>query len=153
MRHPAIHMEAFDLTSRIGIAKTASFSVGQTLRGVNFTLEKTAIESYVEAVQDPAQLFKQNGLVPTLAIAAIAKNRLMESLNIPDGAIQSQANFDFISEVKLGEILHCQGTISEHWIRNGIHFVGVDIRVKKTNRKCVLKGKMGFILAPLAGGK
>jgi hypothetical protein len=115
---------------------------------VNFILDKTITESYIEAVDDLAKLYFRSGFVPPLAIAAIAKNRMMEQLKIPDGAIQSQAIFDFLSRVKFGESLRCNGIISEHWNRNGVNYVAVDIRVNSLNNRCVLKGRMGFILAP-----
>ncbi len=122
-------------------------SVGRALPRVSFTLYKTAVESYIDSVEDCTRIYLNKGLVPPLAIAAIAKKKLMEVLHIPDGAIQSQATFDFLGPIRLEETLRCHGTISEHWVRNRVNYVAVDIRVNSTDRKCVNKGKMGFIRA------
>jgi hypothetical protein len=127
-------------------------SVGLSLGDVAFTIDRAAVNSYVKSVEDRTGLYGREGFVPPLAVAAIAKKRLMESLHIPDGAIQSQAVFDFKGVVKSGEALHCSGVVSEHWKRNGVNYVAVDIRVTGMKGKCILKGKMGFILAPSAAG-
>ena len=129
-----------------------NFSVGRVLPNVSFSIDKAAVESYIESVKDQAVLYQNKGLVPPLAAAAIAKKRLLEVLHSPDGAIQSQAVFDFMGVVKSGDTLRCRGIISEHWVRNGVNYVAVDIQVSGINRRCVLKGRMGFILAPSADG-
>lgn len=127
--------------------EVVDLSVGRALPAVNFTLDKAMVESYIESVEDQTGLYHHSGFVPPLAVAAIAKKKLMEALHIPDGAIQSQAIFDFLSRVKSGGTLRCSGIISEHWKRNGVNYIAVDIRVNGMNRRCILKGRMGFILA------
>ncbi len=132
----------------IPVTEAGDLSVGRILPRVTFTVDKALVESYIQSVDDLSGLFQRNCLVPPLALAAIARKRLMEVLHIPDGAIQSQAIFDFLCGVKLEEPLQCSGTISEHWKRNGVNYVAVDIWVDRMNRRRALKGKMGFILAP-----
>jgi hypothetical protein len=128
--------------------KATDLSVGRALPIVAFTLDEALIRSYIESVEDETGSYEQKNLVPPLAIAAIAKKKLMEVLHIPDGAIQSLAIFDFWSLVRLGEMLKCRGDISEHWIRNNVNYVAVDIQINSINRRRVLSGTMGFILAP-----
>ena len=150
MPKAAVHVETCNLMAvSSNLVKTgpADLSVGRALTSVSFTLCKTAVEAYIKSVEDSTGIYLKKGLIPPLAIAAIAKKKLMEVLHIPDGAIQSQATFDFLGSVKLEEPLCCHGAISEHWMRNKVNYVAVDIRVNRADRRCVLKGKMGFILA------
>jgi hypothetical protein len=149
--YTAVHVEAYNLVA-VSVSSPQSqaldLSVGRALPRVNLTLDERTVESYIASVDDQTGIYRRTGLVPPLAVAAIAKKRLMEVLHIPDGAIQSQAIFDFMGVVKSEETLHCRGVISEHWMRNSVNYVAVDIRVNGMNRRCVLKGRMGFILAP-----
>ncbi len=151
MRQTAVHVETYNLMPSPASPQqpqALNLTVGLPLPRVSFALDGATVESYIKSVDDKTALHRSTGLVPPLAIAAIAKKKLMEVLHIPDGAIQSLAAFDFMNAVKLGEDLRCGGVISEHWVRGGVNYVAVDIHVDGKNRRRILKGTMGFILAP-----
>ncbi len=151
MRQTAVYVETYNLMSFPASpqqSQALNLTVGLPLPRVSFIVDDATAESYIKSVDDRTSLYRSTGLVPPLAVAAIAKKKLMEVLHIPDGAIQSLAAFDFMNAVKSGESLRCGGVISEHWVRGGVNYVAVDIHVDGKNRRRILKGTMGFILAP-----
>jgi len=123
--------------------------VGYELPGVRFTIDQVMFDCYLTAVQEPNGLFRNNRLVPPMAVATYAMATIADGVSLPPGTIYTHGDVEFLSVVNVGDTISCQGRVSQKQVRGTFHLITVEFSVFNQGRKQVLTGKTSFILPEL----
>ncbi len=115
-----------------------------------FELTADMVAAYIEAVDEPGEMYRGTGLVPPTAVAAFAMTELSRSLTIPPGSVHVAQELSFLGTVTTGETVTCTSRVSRKVDRGQMHLVSIDIRVHNREQKPVLTGRLTFMLPPTA---
>ncbi len=131
-----------------GQAKTEYYqlSVGFEFPPQSYCLDSSAIALYLDAVKENNSLFRNEGLVPPMAVTALAMSALSQSITMPSGTIHVSQELDFLKAVKVGDSITCHSKVSRKVERGGLRLMNVDISVANQNQETVLTGRIGFVL-------
>jgi acyl dehydratase len=131
-----------------GQAKTEYYqlSVGFEFPPRSYTLDSSAVDLYLEAVKENKDFFRQEGLVPPMAVTAFAMSALSQEIAMPSGTIHVSQELDFLKAVKVGDTITCRSKVSRKIERGGLRLMNVDISVANQNQETVLTGRVGFVL-------
>jgi acyl dehydratase len=141
------------MTEKAGI-EYHQLSVGFEFSPQSYVLDSTAVALYLEAVQEPHELYRREALVPPMAVTAFAMSALSESITLPDGTIHVSQELDFLKLVRVGDTITCRSRVSRKVDRGGLHLMNTDISVINQKGEEVLTGRVGFVLPDqLPGGK
>ena len=111
----------------------------------HFKLDAATAAAYLKAVEDTSPFYRDTGLVPPMAIAALAMAALAEGMTLPPGAIHVSQEFDFIDAVTVGESLTSHAKVGAKQSRSKFRILSIDLNVLSGTR-AVLIGKTSFIL-------
>ncbi|MBT3363399.1 MAG: hypothetical protein HN929_12425 [Chloroflexi bacterium] len=112
----------------------------------NFTLTSLAVDAYVEATSDSAAFYRESGLVPPMAAAALAMAAQSENLSFPDGAIHVSQQVQFCGQVSVGEAIVCTSKILSQRKRGKFHMLAIGMEAVCADNRIVFKGSTSFIL-------
>ncbi len=118
----------------------------------SYVLDTAAVTLYLKATQETDDLFLRDGLVPPMAVTALAMSALAQSISMPSGTIHVSQELDFLKTVKVNDTITCLSKISRKVERGGLRLMNTDITVINQNEEKVLTGKVGFVL-PEPGNK
>ena len=101
---------------------------GQPLPPFTLLIDEPTVAAYLDATGEPREHWV--GLVPPLAIGALALGALLEEVAPPPGLVHTNQEFDFSCAVPVGMTLAGQFTVDQRSIRRGTMFTtfGVEIR-------------------------
>jgi len=95
-------------------------TAGHIFVPITFTISAADASAYREAVgatlpaSGPAR-----GLVPGLAVAALALGKLLEQVTLPPGSLHASESLEFHSTVPEGSELECRARLSQRSVRAG----------------------------------
>jgi acyl dehydratase len=112
----------------------------------SYTLDSSLVSLYLEAVGESNELFRQEQLVPPMAVTAFAMASLSQGLSMPPGTIHVSQELDFLKVVKVGDSITCRSKVSRKVDRGGLRLMNTDITVVNQNQESVLTGRVGFVL-------
>jgi len=115
-----------------------------------FKLEAVRVTHFLRSVGDTSQVYQGSGLVPPMAIAAMAMTKLSETVGLPPGSIHTSQELSFSGMTRLDDTLTSYAKISRAQKRGKFHMIAVDFDVRDQSQKTVLTGKTSFML-PQAG--
>jgi acyl dehydratase len=118
----------------------------------SFILDSQAVSLYLEAVKESSDLYRNEGLVPPMAVTAYAMAALSRAVTMPPGTIHVSQELDFLKLVRVGDTITCQSTVSRKVNRGGLRLMNTDITVLNQNQEKVLTGRVGFVLPEPASG-
>jgi acyl dehydratase len=121
-------------------------SVGFEFPPRSYCLDSSAVDLYLDAVKENNGLFRQEGLVPPMAVTAFAMAALSQAITMPSGTIHVSQELDFLKVVKVGDSITCSSKVSRKIERGGLRLMNVDISVSNQNQETVLTGRVGFVL-------
>jgi acyl dehydratase len=113
----------------------------------SFQIDPATVSDYLKAVGEDNVIYKNAGLVPPMAVAALALKSLIDAISMPRGTIHVSQEFDFIAEVNTHDILTSRARVGRVQERGKLHLITVDINVSNQENRPVLAGKTGFILS------
>lgn len=116
----------------------------------SYTLDTATVSAYLEATRETNDIYRAEGLVPPMAVTALAMASLGGAIKMPAGTIHVSQELEFLKLVKVGDVITCSSKISRKQDRGGLHLMNTDIAVLNQNQEKVLTGRVGFIL-PDAG--
>ena len=119
---------------------------GQKFPSAEFQIDSTTVADYLKAVEEDNAIYQDTGLVPPMAVAALALKSLIDAISMPPGTIHVSQEFEFIDTVNTQDTLTSQASVSRIQERGKLHLISVDINVSNQEQKPVLAGKTGFIL-------
>jgi len=121
-------------------------SVGFEFPPRSYTLDPSVVSLYLEAVKETNAIFQKEGLVPPMAVTALAMSTLSQSVTMPSGTIHVSQELEFLKFVKVGDTITCHSKVSRKVERGGLRLVNTDITVLNQNQETVLTGRVGFVL-------
>ena len=119
---------------------------GQEFPPAAFQVDSTTVDDYLKAVEEDNAIYKNTGLVPPMAVAALALKSLISAISMPPGTIHVSQEFEFIDTVNTQDTLTSHAGVSRIQERGKLHLISVDINVSNQKQKPVLAGKTSFIL-------
>ena len=125
--------------------KEVQLEAGHEFPTVQYTLDKSTVQAYLEAVEETSDLYKNTDLVPPTAVAALAMATLAEGTQFPPGCIHTSQKLDFKHSTHIGDIIQCHSRISQSRKRAGMHFITVAFYVEDLNKRELLSGDTVFI--------
>jgi len=121
-------------------------TLGHEFPPQSYLLDSQTISNYLDAVKEFSDLFRGEGLVPPMAVAALAMAALSSSITLPPGTVHVSQELDFLGLVRVGDTITCQSKVSRKVDRGGMHLVSTDLTVFNQNKTRVLTGRVGFVL-------
>ena len=119
---------------------------GQEFPPAVFQIDSVTAADYLKAVEEDNTMYQNTGLVPPMAVAALALKSLIGAISMPPGTIHVSQEFEFIDTVNTQDTLTSRASVSRIQERGKLHLINVDINVSNQEQKPVLAGKTGFIL-------
>jgi acyl dehydratase len=119
---------------------------GQEFPPAAFQVDSTTVDDYLKAIEEDNAIYKNTGLVPPMAVAALALKSLISAISMPPGTIHVSQEFEFIDTVNTQDTLTSRAGVSRIQERGKLHLISIDISVSNQKQKPVLAGKTGFIL-------
>jgi acyl dehydratase len=119
---------------------------GQEFSPATFQLDAAAVADYLKAVEEDSAIYRATGLVPPMALAALALKSLIDTISMPAGTIHVSQEFEFLAAVNVQDALTSQARVSRIQERGKLHLMTVDISVVNQEQKQVLSGKTSFVL-------
>jgi len=104
------------------------------------------LSDYLKAVEEESVIYRGTGLVPPMAVAALALKALADAISMPPGTVHVSQEFDFMATVNINDVLTSRARVNRVQERGKLHLVNVDINVTNQENRPVLSGKTGFIL-------
>ena len=111
-----------------------------------FQVDSTTVADYLKAIEEDNAIYQNTGLVPPMAVAALALRSLISAISMPPGTIHVSQEFEFIDTVNTQDTLTSRAGVSRIQERGKLHLISVDINVSNQEQKPVLAGKTSFIL-------
>ena len=119
---------------------------GQEFPPAAFQVDSATVADYLKAVEEDNVIYQNTGLVPPMALAALALKALINTISMPPGTIHVSQEFEFIDAVNTRDTLTSQARVSRVQERGKLHLMTVDISVVNQEQKPVLAGKTSFVL-------
>ena len=107
------------------------------------------MRQYLDAVGDLLPHYMEQGIVPPLAISALALGNLLKELALPGGALHSTQEINTIRAVRLGEELVGRAGLERPRQRGNLRFITASYWVQDAAGNEVQRGK-STVLAPLS---
>jgi acyl dehydratase len=117
-----------------------------------FELSPAWVREYVAAVEDEAISALDEGLVPSMAVAALAVRSLQEGAELPPGAIHLGQEMALLKPVRVGERLAVQARVASRGERQGWIVMGIELNVEDEGGSSVMEGR-ALLTMPAGGGK
>jgi acyl dehydratase len=125
--------------------KEIKLEAGHEFPPVYYTLDKSTVRAYLEAVEETSELYQNTDLVPPTAIAALSMAALAEGTPFPPGCIHTSQKLNFKHSTHIGDIIQCHSRIRQSKKRAGMHFITVTFHVEDQNKRELLSGETVFI--------
>jgi acyl dehydratase len=114
----------------------------------SYKLDASTVALYLEATKETNEIYREESLVPPMAVTAFAMASLSEGLTMPSGTIHVSQELDFLKLVKVGDTITCHSKVSRKVDRGGLRLMNTDITIENQNQEIVLTGRVGFVLPP-----
>lgn len=104
---------------------------GDTLPQVTFDLTSDWVQEYVAAVGDEAIGRLPGGLVPPMAVAALAVRALLEKWGLPPGTLHAGQELAFTASVRENDTLSVTAHVASRGERAGWVLMGIELVVAR----------------------
>ncbi len=121
-------------------------TTGYQFAPAGFRLDDQRVKAYLDAVEDRNSIYDEHGIVPPMAMAALAMAAMSSTLALPPGAIHVSQNLEFINLAGIGEELTSHATVNRRAERGKFHMLTIGINILNQSRATVLSGETCFIL-------
>ena len=128
----------------------AALEKGYEFPPASFDLSEEWVDAYVASVEDEAIVSLDGGVVPPMAVAALAIRALLEHASLPPGTLHAGQELAFTALVRRGETLTVVARIASRGERAGWALMGVELRVARGG-VAVMSGR-ATISFPVAEG-
>src|SRR3990172_8171522 len=86
----------------------------------HFQVTAESLRQYLEAVEDANPVYLERGLAPPLAVAARALGAVLETIELPAGALHTGQEVEAHAGVPIGSTLTLSGRIAQRSERAGL---------------------------------
>ena len=133
----------------------SEFKPGDRIAALSFTLETNKIKDYIEAVEESSGYFVRSSLgtvAPPIACAGLAMAALLKDVEFPDGTIHLSQEIRLNKPVRVGQTLHCHGSLIQNQVRRHLRIMTIRLEVDDESGEEVLESKTSFILSEPRNG-
>jgi len=109
-------------------------------------VDSVTVSAYLRAVEETSHLYRDTGLVPPMAVAALVMASLSEHISFPAGAIHVSQELEFIRAVSTRDALTSYARVARKQDRGKLCLLTIDLNVLNQEKKKVLAGKTSFVL-------
>lgn len=92
---------------------------GHVFEPIVLRLSPGKSRAYRDAVGDALNHYDQSGVVPPLAVAALALGALLEKVSLPPGTLHASESLRFRAMVPVGASVACRATLAQRSVRAG----------------------------------
>ena len=121
-------------------------TAGYEFEPSGFRLDDGAVAAYLEAVEGDKDIYREKGIVPPMAVAALAMAAMAEGISMPAGAVHVSQDLRFLSTVGINEALTSYAKVNRKMERGKFHMLTIGISVLNQKQTVVLSGETSFIL-------
>lgn len=121
-------------------------ATGYEFTPVVFQPDDKMVTAYLNAIEGDKHTYKEDKIVPPMAIAALAMASMAEGMSLPPGTIHVSQEFQFLSTVSINESLTSYARVNRKVERGKFHMLNVGINVLNQKQVAVMTGETGFIL-------
>jgi acyl dehydratase len=100
-------------------AVLTDLAAGHVFPPIIFSVQAEQARAYGAAVGDTLGLYEDTGVVPPLAVAALALGALLEQVSLPPGTLHATESLSFKAPVPAGAALECRATLAQRSQRSG----------------------------------
>jgi hypothetical protein len=111
------------------VTSLADLPAGHTFEPIRFTVDTEKSRAYRTATGDMLTIYDEQGVVPPLAIAALALGALMEVIDLPDGTLHGNETMEAHAPVPVGATLDCTPKVTRNAVRAGMVFITLEFPV------------------------
>jgi acyl dehydratase len=111
------------------VSSLADLPVGHTFPAIQFTVDAESSRAYRDATGDSLALYEEQGVVPPLAVAALALGALMKVIELPDGTLHGNESLQAHAPVPVGAMLETAPTVTRNATRAGTVFTSFEFLV------------------------
>lgn len=126
-------------------------AAGYRFPPVSYRIDSAGVADYLGAVDEDDARYRDTGLVPPMAVAALALAALSEGMTMPPGAIHVSQEVEFLAVVSTADTVTSRATVTRSQNRGKFHMITVNLSAVNQGEKEVMTGKTGFILPGDAG--
>ena len=101
---------------------------GLVLLSKRITITATAAAEFRSAVEDSAELYADERLVPPMAVAALVMGEAMRAVELPGGAVHTGQELEFLAAAPVDAELACTASVAQNSVRRGSRFLVLEIR-------------------------
>ena len=123
-------------------------TTGYEFAPASLRLDNERVTKYLHAIEDQNYIYKEEGVVPPMSIAALAMAAMSLSMNLPGGAVHISQNLEFNNAARIGETLTSYARVVRKLARGKFHMVTIGISVLNQHQVTVLAGETCFMLPP-----
>lgn len=124
----------------------SQLTTGYEFPPASFRLDSVMVADYLKALEEAGSYYRDNELVPPLAVAASAMASLSEAISLPPGTIHVSQEIEFSGTVSTEDTLTSYTKVSRKQDRGKLHLLNIDFKVLNQKQQTVLSAKAGFIL-------
>lgn len=112
-------------------------SAGHTFDPITFTVDSERARAYRAAAGDTLSLYDVSGVLPPLAVAALALGALLEHVSLPPGTLHASESVSFKAPVPAGARLECRASLAQRSQRAGWIVSVLDSEISHDGRVAV----------------
>lgn len=124
----------------------SQLDLGFEFPAVSHKLDASTVATYLRAVEESNDLYKDAKLVPPTAVAAMAFAALSQSISFPPGTIHISQKLEFKSVVSVPDTIVCNAIVVRRRDRGKLHILTITLSVSNQQGKELLTGNVEFIL-------
>ncbi len=129
----------------------ADLPKGHRFPSTTLQLSDEYLSNYLDAVQDANPIYRQRGLAPPLAVAALAIGSLLQALDLPAGTLHTGQELDMHAGVPIGASLTLSGGIAQRSERAGTVIWVIEFAVTPAGASSPALTGRTTVLAPAGG--
>lgn len=105
-----------------------------------WTVTQEFLNRYLATVEDPSSIYREENLVPPIALAARILGQLIEKLTLPPGTVHISQEVLSLKAVAVGQEVQGLARTSRPFLRGEWQFLSIDFALS-CQQQDVLKGK------------
>ncbi len=113
---------------------------------VSYTVATEALSTYLNAVEDKSETFKDSNFVPPMTLAALAMAAMGKQMELPAGSIHVSQQYSFNGLARNGEQVTSYASVKRNIERSKLHMLTIELNIENERKEIIVSGETGFIL-------
>ncbi len=123
-------------------------TAGYKFPEIHFTMDTSRIAKYIDITESTDCIWRQENIVPPMAIVAFAMAELSNGISFPDGAIHISQELSFTCQIKNDDIVTCKIEVGRVLKRSNMKLLTLNLALSNQNNVIAISGQTEFMLPP-----